>query len=182
MQTLYAMPPLSAAHSLTAAGRWAGWLEEVGTAHALRIIDLRNGGTVLRRPEPEEASALALDAWGNFAIAMSGTRADACQPGNGAPSAEIEMASVANPRQRTVVGGAAGAGIAIFKGKVAFKATGTGCPAATGAAIFKDKDSILSFSALSGLGDIAYNGKALAVAGEDTVRLVSLRPSHPRRP
>jgi hypothetical protein len=98
MQTLYAMPPLSTAHSLTAAGRWAGWLEQVGAALALRIIDLRNGRTVLRRPEPEEASALALDAWGNFAIAMSGTRADACQPGSGAPGAEIEMASVPHPR------------------------------------------------------------------------------------
>jgi hypothetical protein len=154
----------------------------VGTTHALRIIDLRNGRTVLRRPEPEEASALALDASGNFAIAMSGTRADVCQPGNGAPSAEIEMASVAHPRQRTIVSGAAGAGIAIFKGKVAFKASEAGCPAATGAAIFRGKESILSFSALSGLGGIAYNGKALAVAGEHTVRLVSLNPSHPRRP
>jgi hypothetical protein len=145
--------------SLSAAGHWAGWLGEGKTGKTLHIVDLRSGRTVLRSRVPNEASELAIDARGDFAISIAtASKAGGGCPGNGSPSAAIRVASVGDARQRTIVGDAASQHIAISRGKVAFQTPAADCSSAIGAAVFGGAGNVFSLPALSGLGGLAYNG------------------------
>lgn len=171
-------------YALSAAGRWAAWLEETRQGGVLHVFNLRSDTSALQQATPPYTRTVAIDAQGNFAIA-TGAGLSSCQSSGHQPTFAIRSASVRRPRLRMRVRRAASPYFAIFDGSVAFTTATAACPPSFGAALLRNNGSVLRFPRLQGFTGpqgITYDGQALSLADTERVGLGIIRAQFPARP
>jgi hypothetical protein len=171
-RTLIAGPPGATISSLSAAGTWIAWIQDSEDGRRLQLYDLRARRIVLRRPEPEMAFDVVLDSSGDFAVSLGGTSYP-CY--GGTPDFAIRVGSANGGRMHTLVNSAVTPAAGITRGRIAYMASNAQCPASIVAAISTPSGQQLLFPMLHGPGQLAFDGKALAVASEKQISLLTPR-------
>lgn len=164
-------------YSLSAAGHWAAWLEGVGRSLVFRLYDLRSGSLALSWHEPRDATTVAVDRRGDFAIASRGAPVRCLTPAAHSLGT-ICVGSGSPGRLRLVTRRAASPYLALFGGSVAFAGIASECPLKLESVLVFGRGPILcnrlppGFEALRA---IAYDGRALAISDGRRVWLETLR-------